>query len=32
VLDAPLLRPKPRCKIQKPSHPPPSLIDRAILP
>src|SRR6202040_4336012 len=32
VLDAPLLRPEPRRKIQKPSHPPPSLIDRVILP
>src|SRR6266403_2927124 len=32
VFDAPLLRPKPRCKIQKPSHPTPSLIDQATLP
>jgi hypothetical protein len=32
VLDAPLLRPEPRRKIQEPSHPTPSLIDRPMLP
>src|SRR6266851_4100700 len=32
VLNAPLLGPEPRRKLQKPAHPTPSLIDRAMLP